>query len=545
MRFARLAPGVGAAILCLLLSTGCGAGHGRRASGAQLDEAKARVQLGAGHRGHGGAPPSFRWLLATEGSPPSVAQENRSPGTTAWRLRGPASLAGGAAHGPIAGYVAHQSIAPGETQTVYVRAPRARTVTVGVYRMGWYEGKGGRLVLESGRLPAVRQPPCSHRSATGLTECRWHATLSFAIPAALPSGVYIAKLSASSGAQSDCLFVVRSAAPPRVLVEIPTATYEAYNAWGGDSLYPGGRRVGVTGSSRGVEVSYDRPYDSQTGAGQFFIREVAMVRFLERYGYPVGYTTIESIDRDPAQVRGTRALIDVGHSEYWSRGAARAFAAARDHGTSLLFISSDTMAWRVRFAAASGASSEAGQRDHRIVSYKRSAALDPDRSRPSGLYPQGGAPLVGSAYDGCITPRVAGHGPPVYHYYPWTPSAALQPAWLFSRTGVRARSSIPGIVGYELDQRSPATPSGTLLLGRGAHVPCRPGAEVSPLHGTVSETTLYTVPSGAFVFASGTLGWLYGLSPVPQASPDAPRAPDARLVAMTRNLLARALGGAR
>ena len=46
---------------------------------------------------------------------------------------------------------------------------------------------------------------------------------------------------------------------------------------------------------------------------------------------------------------------------------------------------------------------------------------------------------------------------------------------------------------------------------------------------------------GAFVFATGTLGWLYALSPVPQASPDAPRAPDARVVAMTRNLLAHAL----
>jgi hypothetical protein len=44
------------------------------------------------------------------------------------------------------------------------------------------------------------------------------------------------------------------------------------------------------------------------------------------------------------------------------------------------------------------------------------------------------------------------------------------------------------------------------------------------------------------VFATGTLGWEYGLSPVPQASPDAPTAPDPRVVAMTRNLLAHALG---
>ncbi len=93
---------------------------------------------------------------------------------------------------------------------MYVSAPHARTVTVRVYRMGWYHGRGGRLVLQSSRLAAVAQPACLHRSFTGLTECDWHATLSFPIPRALASGVYIVKLHASDGAQSDCLFVVRS-----------------------------------------------------------------------------------------------------------------------------------------------------------------------------------------------------------------------------------------------------------------------------------------------------------------------------------------------
>src|SRR6202035_1815761 len=229
------------------------------------------------------------------------------------------------------------------------------------------------------------------RSYTGLTECRWRATLSFPIPQALASGVYIVKLKGSNGGQRDCLFVVRAKRPGPLLVEIPTATYEAYNAWGGDSLYPGGsKRVGATGTSQGVEVSYDRPYGSQTGAGQFFVGEVATVRFLERYGYPASYTTIDSIDREPEQVRGARALIDVGHSEYWSQGAASAFARARDAGTNLIFISSDTMAWRVRFARAGAGSSQAGEDGHRIVAYKEYAALDPARNRPSGPFPTGG-----------------------------------------------------------------------------------------------------------------------------------------------------------
>jgi hypothetical protein len=413
---------------------------------------------------------------------------------------------------------------------------------MGVYRMGWYGGRGGRLVLRSSALPAYRQPACARRSETGLTECDWRASLTFTIPTALVSGVYVVKLRASTGAESDCMFVVRPARPTRLLVEIPTATYEAYNAWGGNSLYPGsGPTVGATGTSQGVEVSYDRPYDTQTGAGQFFVREVAMVRFLERYGYPVGYTTSESLDGDPAQAKGARALLDVGHSEYWSTAQERAFRAARDRGTSLLFFSSDTLAWRVRYARASARSSDAGAPDHRIVAYKEYAAEDPDRGEPSGLFPAGGAGLVGSAYDGCITPRVAVAGPPVYRYYDWAPSARLSPSWLFAGTGMTAASRIGGVVGYELDERTPSTPAGTLLVGSGAVSSCMSETEPSPVHGTLAETTLYTARSGALVFATGTLGWEYALSPVPQASPDAPLAPDPRVVRMTRNLLARVL----
>ncbi|HEX4187480.1 MAG TPA: N,N-dimethylformamidase beta subunit family domain-containing protein [Solirubrobacteraceae bacterium] len=487
---------------------------------------------------------SYRWLARTSGAPPSVAQENAAAGTTAWRLPGPALEIGGAAHGAVAAYVGRQSLAAGERETVYVDAHGARSVTAQVFRMGWYGGRGGRLVLQSSPLRGVRQPRCSHAARTGLTECRWHPTLSFAIPRALPSGVYIVKLSTSAGAQSDCLFVLRASRPPRLLVEIPTATYEAYNAWGGDSLYPGGsKRVGVTGTTQGVEVSYDRPYDSQTGAGQFFIREVAIVRFLERYGYPAGYTTIESLDEDPGQVHGVRTLLDVGHSEYWSLRDAVAFAQAHGRGASLIYMSSDTMGWRVRFEPATGASSQAGAPGHRIVAYKEFVAKDPDRAEPSGLFASGGASLVGSAYDGCITPRLHQAGPPVYRYYPWSPAPGLRPRWLFAGTGIGPTTRVAGIVGYELDQRTTATKPGARLVGWGAAGACARAAEPAPARGALAESTLYTGARHSIVLATGTLGWLYALSPVPQASPDAPRAPDRRVVAMTRKLLDHALAG--
>jgi hypothetical protein len=489
---------------------------------------------GAG--GHG----AYRWLVPVHGPPPGVAQENRARGTRAWRLDGPAELLGGQARGAVEGYVAEQSIAPGAVQTVYVNAPRARSVRVRLYRMGWYGGSGGRLVLESAPLPGGRQPGCTHSTETGLTQCRWHPTLSFRVPAALPSGVYIVKLLASGGAERDCIFVLRAAQPAPLLVEIPTASWEAYNDWGGDSLYPGGEPVRATGTTQGVAVSYDRPYDSQTGAGQFFIREVALVRFLERYGYPVSYTTIDSLDRAPRQALRARAVLDGGHSEYWSARAADALVRARDAGVSLVFLSSDTMAWRVRFERAGPQSSQAGEPGHVMIAYKQAVADAPRPARETGLFPAGGAAITGSAYDGCITPRLPGAGPPVYRYYAWHPAPGLEPRWLYAHSGVRAGTAIAGIVGYELDERTAASPPGTRVLGEGAAT-CMSEREPASTYGTLAQTTLYTARSGALVFAAGTLGWLYGLEAVPQASPDVPRRPDGRVVAMTRNLLQRVL----
>ena len=83
---------------------------------------------------------------------------------------------------------------------------------------------------------------------------------------------------------------------------------------------------------------------------------------------------------------------------------------------------------------------------------------------PTGTFPDLGAHLTGSAYLGCITSRLQQPGPPTYRYYPWTPAPGLEPAWLFAHTRVTAATQIPGIVGYELDERTAASPRGTRLL---------------------------------------------------------------------------------
>lgn len=470
-------------------------------------------------------------------------EENQNIGTSSWRLGGTGTI-GGEVVGDVEGYVSNQAPQVGQRETVFVNAPNAKFVSLAVYRVGWYEATGGRLVMATGLLPTVAQQPCGHDTVSGLTECDWQPTFAFQLPTYFTSGVYVVKMSTDTGEEADCMFILRPASPPRILVQIPMASYQAYNFWGGDSLYPGGLAVSAfAGSTQGYEVSFDRPYEddaapaSDTGAGEFFARDVALVRFLERYGYPVGYTTDFSIGEDPEQVRGAGVLIDSGHSEYWSTSQYEAFMRARERGTSLLFLSSDTAAWRVRYAAAGPSSSEPGAPARTMTSYKQNEVRDPNKSEPTGTFPFEGAPLTGSAYDGCITPRSEPSGPPVYRYFPWRPDSSLTPRWLFEDTGLTRRSTVPAIAGYELDQRDSFSPPNVQTVGESIGATCRRIGHT----GNVGETTLFTARSGALVFATGMLGWLYGLNPIPGASANMPRQPSYAIVQMTRNVIARAL----
>jgi hypothetical protein len=465
----------------------------------------------------------YDWVEAFDGSPVSVEEENGKPGTSSWMLHG------GRRRGHIAAYIGSESIRPGQTQRLFVDAPRSRWIRAEVYRMGWYDGRLGRLVLASHKLKPAKQPHCPHDTELGTVYCQWHPDLSFGIPSGLPSGVYVVKVTSSGVAETYTMFVVESARPLPLLVQLPTATYQAYNDWGGNSLYPGGDLVGVTGTTQGVEVSFDRPYKTSTGAGQLFDRDLAMIRFIEREGYDASYTTGSSVDTNPAQASGHKMLLDFGHSEYWSQRQVDAFRRARDAGTNLAFLSSNTMVWRVRFALGG----------HRIVGFKEHVAADPDKSLPSGLMPLSGAPLTGTAWGQCVTPRVVGGAQthPTYHYFAWKPAASMQPDWLFHDTGFTSSSLVSGIVGYEPDRTTPSSPPGTQVVGSGSTL-CQHGGPPSGL----GQSALYTAKSGALVFSSGTLGWQLGLSPMPAESPDAPRRADPRLVKLTENLFDRMLG---
>jgi len=138
-------------VLLASVAAGCGGGaHGHRAAGTR--------------GGRGVAPGPYRWLVPTTGPQPTVAEENAHPGTTTWRLPGPAADVGGLAYRSVIGYVAEQALRPGQTERIYVSAPGARRVRIRVYRMGWYGGNR-RTRGASKRQVADRRPATVHAPA--------------------------------------------------------------------------------------------------------------------------------------------------------------------------------------------------------------------------------------------------------------------------------------------------------------------------------------------------------------------------------------------
>jgi len=187
-----------------------------------------------------------------------IQAENRRPGTADWLLARPATAR------QIEGYAGATSVNRGEAIALCVHTHAPRFV-LEVFRMGWYQGLGARRVHGPQSLPGRAQPMPAMDPATGLVDCAWAPSIQLptrdaATGTPWPTGVYLARLTTSDdGAQSYVLFVVRDdERAGGLLVQLPITTYQAYNAWGGKSLY----HWGSSGGERAMAV---RPKPSRSG----------------------------------------------------------------------------------------------------------------------------------------------------------------------------------------------------------------------------------------------------------------------------------------
>lgn len=446
-----------------------------------------------------------------------VACENTLPGTNPgiWDIDG-------AGDPTIQGYATQISVDVGERIDFKIDT-NASNYTIRIFRTGWYQGMGARLVdtiAPSATLPQL-QPQCITDVATELYDCgNWGVSASWQVPSDAVSGVYIALIRRSdTGGDSHIIFVVRDDdRPSDVLFQTSDTTWQAYNSYGGSSFYVGGA------NGRGYKLSYNRPFNTREGTTKrdfYFSSEYAQVRFLERNGYDVTYLSGVDSDRNGSLLLDHNVFLSVGHDEYWSGQQRTNVEAARDAGVNMQFLTGNEVYWRTRWEPA--ASSD-GTPYRTLVSYKETwgdAKIDP-ASEWTGTWRD---PRFASQAQGGGLPENALTGTmyTINHSdLPITVSATEGKNRLWRHTSLATMGSgqsaalAPHTVGYESNEvvDNGFSPPGLIRLsttvGDVPEVLQDYGNIVMP-GSTTHHVTMYRAASGALVFSSASVQWAWGL----------------------------------
>jgi hypothetical protein len=470
---------------------------------------------------------------ANAAAPNPIVVENQQSGTSNWQMGRSGYQVSNDVTGQIKGYASVTSVNKGGAIAFHVSVNPAQNFTADIFRMGWYGGLRGRFMTRVGPIPGTKQRTCTSDATTGIIDCAWSPSYTLTVPTTWTSGVYLAQLTNAQNYQSYITFVVRDdSRTADLLFQQSVTTYQAYNNYPADgatgkSLYDFnsyGATVAATGGTRAAKVSFNRPYAGGYGSGfdgNSWNWERYYIGWLEQRGYDVAYTTNLDTHTSGAQLSKFKGFLSVGHDEYWSKAMVDNVTGARDAGVNLGFFGSNTAYWQVRFEQ-----SAAGAANRVMVCYK-DAARDPVKDNTATVLwrnPPANRPeqtLVGIQY----TAQLQNEGQGAMYV------VQNSSHWVWSGTRSTDGTKVPGILGYETDRLMSEYPS---PAGTNYAILSRSPVVDTAGRSDIANTSVYRAPSGAWVFASGTNHWSYGLGK--------PGVTDARIQRATANVLARFLG---
>ncbi len=423
----------------------------------------------------------------------------------------------------IDGYPQQLSYAPGEEIEFRISTSAAH-YSLEIARVGATR----EVVFSQAELPGAAHPIPETASSHG---CGWPTSFTLAVPETWQSGYYEGTLRAmdSGGtyvyrnrriAESTLFFIVRPAMPAAntpILLQLSTNTYNAYNNWGGFSLY------GFHGQSQlqGNRVSFDRPT-----VGIFKQWELPFIVWAEQNGYALDYAANSDLEFCPELLENYRLVLSVGHDEYWSAPMRDNLETFIANGGNAAFFSGNSVCWQVR-------SEDAGRA---LVCWKQNFHQDPvyktgDYSTLSTLWshhlvgrPENELTGVGFLYGGYH--RSHGQfmdGPAAYTVH-------RPEHWVFEGTNLSRDDTFGGddtIVGYECDgceltdadglpvpTYRDGTPGGFTIV---ATAPVRWHPDDCEWYerwekGRTGAATMGVYTKGGTVFTAATTDWAHGLA---------------------------------
>ena len=389
----------------------------------------------------------------------------------------------------IEGYPGSLSVAPGEHLDLHV-STRATSWSVRIERWGAQRS----VVYEESGLPGEFHTPPEDADANG---CGWPVAQQVPVADDWSSGFYLVTLTADGADPSRAVahagFVVRGEGASTLYV-VPTNTWNAYNTWGGKSLYTGGTAVSFHRplargflSRPGVEDERDdrkaRPtrfgeipdadgevfqeyrtknnYPSGIGSTGWYSHGRRFVEWAEADGFAFDYAVSSDLETVPGLLDRYETVVLVGHDEYWSAPERAALEAHVAGGGRLVSFSGNTIFWRVRRSSGTNSGPT-------MVCHKYASLPDPDNPDSAGdlaeqdpLHP---GPITGMWADPLVdepewTLLGAGSAFGLYHRFGQaTPQGvggyliSRPEHWLLAGTGLRYGDVLGrdhGVVGYE------------------------------------------------------------------------------------------------
>ncbi len=378
----------------------------------------------------------------------------------------------------IEGYAGRLSYRAGDIAQLHV-STRADTYAVTVERWG---RERVQVWSRTGIEGTFIEPPVDADS----NGCGWPVSVEIPTGEDWKSGFYLVTLTADNGAEGRTIahagFVVRPATAAknrgnRAIIVLATNTWNAYNNWGGKSLYTGGTQVSFRRPfGRGMlcrpEVERDdrkaRParwgeepdvdglefqayrtakgYPPAVGSTGWFTFERRFVEWAETNGYELDYAISSDLAEDPGVLEGYDLMLSIGHDEYWSAGQRAAVERFVEAGGNLASFSGNTIFWQVRLEGDNMVC-------HKYTAHKTDPILATDPTQMSGMWCD---PLVGNPEWSLL-----GGGSAFGLYYRFG-AAVMRGSggftvyrddhWLLANTGLRygdVLGSKHGAVGYE------------------------------------------------------------------------------------------------
>ena len=482
-----------------------------------------------------------------------IQRENAKPGTREWLLTKTRTVPGkinsillNGRSQVIEGYCSANSVRAEEKLQIMVSANPESAFQLEIFRTGYYNGDGARLMKRFDSLKGITQPdpPVGENY---VRECQWEPSVEFEIPKDWLSGVYLGKLTAEkTGVQSYVIFIVRDDRPCDLLFQCSDLTWSAYNRWPTDySIYTKHKGYSSTGVPSGT-VSFDRPYALFThpvnkikksgGSGEYLPWEFPLAFWMEQYGYDVSYISNIDTHADPDGLLRTKGFISVGHDEYWTLDMYNNVLKARDEGVSLAFFGGNSVLCVIpMLPSGNGTPNRATRREGFFlpVSGKIPEAVKRRMVNVGGFEPNmgpDGAQLMGARLDTSGKGGGGGRGSG-----DWT--CAKPDHWLFEGTGMKKGDSVKGLIGWEWHGAPAMDLPGMSVVAEGT-----PFINGKPMGRYTS--TLYDGPKDNIVFNAATIWWANGLSSPPgHVNPSrhgvTQQGPDKRVQQITHNLFKR------